>query len=98
MQTDSGFDELVIPGYTRTMKTAISLPDAIFAQTNALAKRLKKSRSEVIADALREHLRRAEDASITQRLDAVYGDRAMADEDKEFLDQVAADIAERNPW
>ncbi len=90
--------DAVLPGYTYGVKTAISLPDAIFAQTNALAKRLKKSRSEVVADALREHLLRAEDASITRRLDAVYGGRVTADEDAEFLERAAADAAKRNPW
>jgi metal-responsive CopG/Arc/MetJ family transcriptional regulator len=36
------------------MKTAISIPDDVFAAAERLARRLKKSRSELYSRALRE--------------------------------------------
>jgi metal-responsive CopG/Arc/MetJ family transcriptional regulator len=36
------------------MKTAVSIPDDLFEQAEELARRSKKSRSQLFADALRE--------------------------------------------
>jgi metal-responsive CopG/Arc/MetJ family transcriptional regulator len=36
------------------MKTAISIPDDVFAQAEKVARLLKKSRSEIYSEALRE--------------------------------------------
>jgi metal-responsive CopG/Arc/MetJ family transcriptional regulator len=54
------------------MKTAISLPDHLFRAGDALAKRLKVSRSELYARALGEYLAKHRADQITQRLNAVY--------------------------
>ncbi len=54
------------------MKTAISLPDELFAQAEAEARRMKVSRSELYSKALAEFLQRNEDADITRRLNEVY--------------------------
>lgn len=54
------------------MKTAISLPDALFRAGDALAKRLKVSRSELYARALGEYLAKHRADQVTQRLNAVY--------------------------
>ena len=45
-------------GYTPGMKTAISIPDDVFNEAEALARRTKKSRSEVYARAVREYVAR----------------------------------------
>lgn len=55
------------------MKTAISLPDALFSAAERLAGRLKLSRSELYQRALADYLARHEDSAITQQLDRVYG-------------------------
>ena len=55
------------------MKTAISLPDDLFASADALAKRLGVSRSELYATAVAEFLAKHQDAKVTERLDEVYG-------------------------
>jgi metal-responsive CopG/Arc/MetJ family transcriptional regulator len=80
------------------VKTAVSIPDDLFREAEKLAHRLGKSRSELVADALREHVRRHGDATITNRLDAVYDDVALDDQDRAWLDVTAAGVAERNPW
>jgi metal-responsive CopG/Arc/MetJ family transcriptional regulator len=54
------------------MKTAISLPDDVFAASDALAKRLGMSRSALIAVALTEFMAKHRTSKISERLDAVY--------------------------
>ena len=54
------------------MKTAISLPDKLFADADALAKKLSVSRSELYATALSEYVGRHNAAAITARLDAIH--------------------------
>jgi len=54
------------------MKTAISLPDKLFESTDALARRLGLSRSQLVATALAEFLAKHRGRDVTRRLDAVY--------------------------
>jgi len=55
------------------MKTAISLPDDLFAALDALAKKLGIPRSRLVAEALAEYVAKHRTRRITERLDAVYG-------------------------
>lgn len=59
--------------YSPSMKTAVSIPDPIFAAADELAARLGISRSELYARALERELAAEDDQQITVRLDAVYG-------------------------
>ena len=61
------------------MKTAVSVPDEVFESIERLARRLKKSRSQLYADALREYLARHDPEAITAALDLVHGDRPDED-------------------
>jgi metal-responsive CopG/Arc/MetJ family transcriptional regulator len=45
-------------GYTFAMKTAISIPDDLYRQVEACARRLKVSRSHFFATAARQYLAR----------------------------------------
>jgi metal-responsive CopG/Arc/MetJ family transcriptional regulator len=54
------------------MKTAISLPDELFASADALAERLGVSRSQLFATALAEYLAKHQSQKVTDRLNAVY--------------------------
>lgn len=58
------------------MKTAVSLPDELFARAEALAHRTGRSRSSLYAEALRCYLDAAEAQSdeVTAALDALYAD------------------------
>jgi metal-responsive CopG/Arc/MetJ family transcriptional regulator len=56
------------------MKTAVSIPDDVFAEAERLVQRLKISRSELYAAALREYLARRDQDAITAALDRVYAD------------------------
>ena len=57
------------------MKTAISLPDPLFAQADAAAKKAGLSRSELYARALQAYLAAHAPAEITERLNRVYQNR-----------------------
>ncbi len=50
------------------MKTAISLPDAIFREAEVLARRLKKSRSQLYQEAVAEYVARHEPEAVTDAL------------------------------
>ena len=63
------------------MKTAISLPDELFASVDALARKLRLSRSRLIAEALAEYVAKHRTARVTERLNAVYSsEEATVDE------------------
>lgn len=54
------------------MKTAISLPDPIFEEAEALAKQLGMSRSELYTEALKAYLQRHNREQILSKLNHVY--------------------------
>lgn len=49
-------DPCGITGYTPRMKTAISIPDELFRQIDLCSRRLRVSRSRLLADAARQYL------------------------------------------
>ena len=55
------------------MKVAISLPDPVFRAAETLARKLKKSRSELYAEAIAAYVGARGAKALTARLDAVYG-------------------------
>src|ERR1044071_1468017 len=59
-------------GYTRGMKTAISMPNSTCHDADALAKRLGISRSELYARAVAELVARHNGALVPARLDAIH--------------------------
>jgi metal-responsive CopG/Arc/MetJ family transcriptional regulator len=61
------------------MKTAVSLPDDVYARAERAAHRLGRTRSALYAEALREYLDRHEEAQVrvTALLDEVYRDDAQ---------------------
>ncbi len=56
------------------MKVAISLPDPLFSAAEQMAERLHVSRSQLYAQALSEYLDKRQEAVITARLNAVFGE------------------------
>ncbi len=60
------------------MRTAVSLPDDVYARAERAAQRLGRTRGALYADALREYLDRHEqEQAVTARLDEVYADEAV---------------------
>jgi metal-responsive CopG/Arc/MetJ family transcriptional regulator len=54
------------------MKVAISVPDDVFAEADALAARQRKSRSQLYSEALSKYLDANRDERVTEQLNAVY--------------------------
>ena len=75
---------VVLHGYTFGMKTAISIPDKVFAEAERLSRRLKKSRSQVYTEAVTEYIARHDPEAITEAMNRVceafdtYPDPAIA--------------------
>lgn len=53
------------------MKTAVSVPDDVFERAERLAKREKRSRSDVYSAALREYVARHASDEVTEAIDRV---------------------------
>ena len=58
-------------GYTIGMKTAISLPDHVYREAEGYAKRARKSRSQLYAEALAEYLARHAPDEVTESMNVV---------------------------
>ena len=56
------------------MKTAISLPDSIFEEAEALAQELAISRSELYTKALKAYLQQRNRSQMLETLNAVYSE------------------------
>jgi metal-responsive CopG/Arc/MetJ family transcriptional regulator len=54
------------------MKTAISLPDELYDEADAVADRIGVSRSQLYATALAEYLAKFRSENVTNQLNAVY--------------------------
>ncbi|MEK7861784.1 MAG: hypothetical protein AAB295_00770 [Chloroflexota bacterium] len=78
------------------MKTAVSLPDDLFADAERLARRVKKTRSRLYSEAIKEYVARHDPALVTSKLDSVV---AEADKDTDaFVATAARRVLERTDW
>jgi metal-responsive CopG/Arc/MetJ family transcriptional regulator len=83
------------------MKTAISIPDDLFADAERLAQALKKSRSRLYGDAVREYLARHSAERVTESLDALCSELATdagLAPGAEFTQAAARRTLERSDW
>jgi metal-responsive CopG/Arc/MetJ family transcriptional regulator len=78
------------------MKTAISLPEAVFRDAERLARRLNKSRSELYREAVAEYVARHEPEAITEAMDAVAREVETAPD--AFASAAALRVLERSEW
>lgn len=78
------------------MKTAVSLPDDLFRQAEAAARRLRVSRSELYAKAIAEFLEQQDTSTITKRLNDLYS-RHPAKVDS-ALHQAQLKSLKKNEW
>ncbi len=81
-------------GYTIGMKTAVSIPDDIFASADAFARRTGRSRSELYATAVREYLARHQEDPVTAQLDALFNelDGALPEDLAQAADERLAQV------
>lgn len=83
-------------GYTPGMKTAVSIPDEVFEKVERLARRGRRSRSEVYSAALREYVARHMPDEVTEAMDRVCA--AVDDERDGFVSAAARRVLERTEW
>lgn len=67
-------------GTLKSMKTAISVDDSLMEQADAAARELGLSRSALVAEALREYIRRRRQAQVSDQLNRAYADRPDTNE------------------
>lgn len=82
--------------YTDGMKTAISLPDVIFREAERLARRLKKSRSELYREAVAEYVARHEPEAVTEAMNRLAA--RIDTRPDEFTSAAARRVLERSEW
>lgn len=81
-------DRVVIPGYTLTMKTAISVPDETYDRIEQVAKKHGMNRSQFYAKAAERYATELESGDFTAAIDVVI-DAANADASMEFAREAA---------
>lgn len=79
------------------MKTAVSVPDDLFAQADHLARRTQRSRSQLYSAALREYLARHTPDEVTEALDEVVADIGPTEPDR-FARAAARSALESSEW
>lgn len=79
-------------GYTMQVKTAISIPDAIYEDAERLAKVRGWSRSELYANAVSAYVKSERFLGVREKLDALYGQNA----DDSAVDPLLAAAQERS--
>jgi metal-responsive CopG/Arc/MetJ family transcriptional regulator len=78
------------------MKTAVSIPDDVFEKVERLARRGKRSRSEVFSAALREYVARHSPDEVTDAINRVCGQ--IDDQRDEFVSEATRRILEKTEW
>jgi predicted transcriptional regulator len=84
-------------GYTPGMKTAVSVPDDLFARADQFAKYTQRSRSEVYSSALREYLARHEADAVTAAMNRVLAEDPEEGPDP-FLRAAAREVFRNTEW
>ncbi len=78
------------------MKTAVSIPDEIFRRADKLARRQKKSRSQLYRDAVCEYIARHDDDGITESWNRVIAE--VGNEPDRFVTEAARRVLENTEW
>lgn len=78
------------------MKTAVSIPDPVFEQAERLARRLKRSRSELYSRALAEYLARHAPDQVTEAMNQAIA--AMEDPVDAFAAVAGRRTLRRAEW
>ena len=78
------------------MKTAVSIPDDVFEGAERLARRTKKSRSQLFSDAVKEYVARHAAEDVTDAMDRVCAE--LGNSKDEFVASAAYRILERSEW
>ena len=78
------------------MKTAISIPDEVFAAAERHARRARKSRSQLYAEALSEYLARHAPDEVTEAMNSVMAE--LEEPIDPFVTAVARRVLTHTEW
>ena len=78
------------------MKTVAFIPDDVFAAAERLARRRRKSRSRLYADALREYVARHAPEEVADAMNRVGAEPGEGSDP--FVEEAARRILERSEW
>ena len=78
------------------MKTAVSIPDDVFEKAERLARRSRRSRSDVFSAALREYVARHSPDEITETMNRVCAE--VGNQRSDFADAASKRILENVEW
>jgi predicted transcriptional regulator len=78
------------------MKTAVSIPDEVFEKVERLARRAKRSRSEVFSAALKEYVARHAPDEVTDAINRACDE--IGDQTDEFAAAASRRILEKTEW
>lgn len=78
------------------MKTAVSLPDHVFEAAERQARRARKSRSQLYAEALSEYLARHAPDEVTEAMNQVVDE--VGETSDPFVTEAARRILEQTEW
>jgi metal-responsive CopG/Arc/MetJ family transcriptional regulator len=78
------------------MKTAVSIPDDVFEKAEHLARRMKKSRSQLFRNALEEYVDRHAPDRVTEALNRACAE--VGAESETFASAASHRILEQSEW
>ncbi|MBZ5636302.1 MAG: ribbon-helix-helix domain-containing protein [Acidobacteriia bacterium] len=78
------------------MRTTMSVPDDVFRGAERLARRSRKSRSQLYSEAIKEYVARHASDEVTEALNRVCDQ--VGDQSDPFLAAAARRILERSQW
>ncbi len=78
------------------MKIAVSVPDEIFEEAEQLARRMKRSRSEVYSRALAEYVARHAPDRVTEAMDRALAE--IGEPVEPFLRVASRRVLKRSEW
>ena len=81
------------------MKTAVSIPDEVFQKVERLARRARRTRSDVFSEALKEYVARHTPDEVTEAMDRVCA--SLGDKDVEpaaFVRAAGRHVLENSEW
>jgi metal-responsive CopG/Arc/MetJ family transcriptional regulator len=78
------------------MKTAVSVQDDVFQKAERLARRMKKSRSRLFTEALREYVARHTPDEVKDAMNATLD--KVGEEPDRFVSSAARRVLERTEW
>ena len=78
------------------MKTAVSIPDEVFEEAERLARRTKRSRSEIFSRALAEYVARHSPDRVTEAMDRALAQ--LAEPADSFAAAAGRRVLARTEW